>query len=132
MPLFFSLSLSQDQKGSFGLTVTQRDHAIWIQSVQPHGPADQVRDRLESNEDFRLVFQQDIRAGDQLIQINGTPVDALKFNEILNLFEHSNSNQIHLTCVPYREPQAQPVVVNINPVENLPMIISSKFFSSTV
>ena len=39
-----AFSLLQDQKGSFGLTVTQRDHAIWIQSVQPHGPADQVRD----------------------------------------------------------------------------------------
>lgn len=33
---------SKDQKGSFGLTVTQHDNGIWVQSVQPHGAADQV------------------------------------------------------------------------------------------
>jgi hypothetical protein len=42
------------------------------------------------------------------------------------MLEHANSNQIHLTCVPYREPQAQPVVVNINQTEGLPMLITSK------
>ncbi len=42
------------------------------------------------------------------------------------MLEHANSNQIHLTCVPYREPQAQPVVVNINQTESLPMLIPSK------
>lgn len=71
-------------------------------------------------------MQQDIRAGDQLIQINGTPVEVLKLNEIQNMLEHSNSNQIHLTCVPYREPQPQPVVVNINQTESLPMMIPSR------
>jgi C-terminal processing protease CtpA/Prc len=73
-----------------------------------------------------FFFQLDIRAGDQLIQINGTPVEALKFSDIQNMLEHANSNQIHLTCVPYREPQAQPVVININQAESLPTLMSSK------
>lgn len=42
-----SLFSFQDQKGSFGLTVTQHDHGTWVQSVQPHGPADQVNFLLE-------------------------------------------------------------------------------------
>jgi hypothetical protein len=42
------------------------------------------------------------------------------------MLEHANSNQIHLTCVPYREPQAQPVVVSLNQAESLPTLISSK------
>ncbi len=108
--IFFFLSIFKDQKGSFGLTLVQHDNTTWIQSVQPHGSAD----------------QQDIRAGDQLIQINGTPVEALKFQDIQNMLEHANSNQIHLTCVPYREPQAQPIVVNVNQAESLPTLISSK------
>lgn len=41
------------------------------------------------------------------------------------MLEHSNSNQIHLTCVPYREPQPQPVVVNINQAESLPTLVQS-------
>ncbi|CAF4414764.1 unnamed protein product [Rotaria socialis] len=102
-----TLILNKDQKGSFGLTLTQHDDAIWVQSVQPHGAAD----------------QQDIRAGDQLVQINGTPVEVLKFNDIQDMLEHANSNQIHLTCLPYREPQTQPVVVSINQAESLPTLI---------
>ena len=42
------------------------------------------------------------------------------------MLEHANSNQIHLTCIPYREPQAEPVVVNINQAESLPTLIPSK------
>ncbi|CAF4656488.1 unnamed protein product [Rotaria sp. Silwood1] len=102
-----TLILNKDQKGSFGLTLTQHDDGIWVQSVQPHGAAD----------------QQDIRAGDQLTQINGTPVEVLKFNDIQDMLEHANSNDIHLTCLPYREPQTQPVVVNINQAESLPTLI---------
>ncbi|CAF1198688.1 unnamed protein product [Adineta steineri] len=101
-----TLILNKDQKGSFGLTLSQHDNEVWIQSVQPHGPAD----------------QQDIRAGDHLIQINGTSVEALKFTDVQNMLEHANSNQIHLTCIPYREPQAQPVVININQAESLPLL----------
>ncbi|CAF4436420.1 unnamed protein product, partial [Adineta steineri] len=37
-----TLILNKDQKGSFGLTLSQHDNEVWIQSVQPHGPADQV------------------------------------------------------------------------------------------
>lgn len=70
-----------------------------------------------------LSLQQDIRAGDQLMQINGTSVEVLKFAEIQNMLEHANSNQIHLTCVPYREPQAQPVLVTVNQSENLPSVL---------
>ncbi|CAF2877629.1 unnamed protein product [Rotaria sp. Silwood2] len=102
-----TLILNKDQKGSFGLTLIQHDDGIWVQSVQPHGAAD----------------QQDIRAGDQLIQINGTSVEVLKFNDIQDMLEHANSNQIHLTCLPYREPQTQPVVVSINQAESLPTLI---------
>ncbi|UJR25101.1 hypothetical protein I4U23_006461 [Adineta vaga] len=101
-----TLILNKDQKGSFGLTIAQHDNEIWVQSVQPHGPAD----------------QQDIRAGDHLTQINGTPVDSLKFTDIQSMLERANSNQIHLTCIPYREPQPQPIVVNINQTESLPML----------
>ncbi len=61
-----------------------------------------------------------------MIQINGTPVEALKFHDIQTMLEHANSNQIHLTCVPYREPQPQPVVISINQAESLPTLISSK------
>lgn len=75
-----------------------------------------------------FFFQQDIRAGDQLIQINGTPVEALKFHDIQNMLEHANSNQIHLTCIPYREPQPAPVVININQAESLPTLLSSTYF----
>ena len=118
---------SQDQKGTFGLTLSQHDHGTWVQSVQPHGPADEVRERClrvsKSIVQLSLSFQRDIRAGDQLMQINGTPVEMLKFSEIQDLLEHANSNQIHLTCVPYREPQAQPVVVNVSQSENLPSIL---------
>jgi hypothetical protein len=57
------------------------------------------------------------------MQINGTSVEVLKFTEIQNMLEHANSNQIHLTCVPYREPQAQPVVVNVNQSENMPSVL---------
>ena len=32
----------QDEKSSFGLTLTQHDNKIWVQNVQPHGAADQV------------------------------------------------------------------------------------------
>lgn len=61
-----------------------------------------------------------------MIEINGTPVEALKFNDIQNMLEHANSNQIHLTFLPYREPQTQPVVVSINQAESLPTLIPSK------
>jgi hypothetical protein len=44
------------------------------------------------------------------------------------MLEHANSNQIHVTCIPYREPQAEPVVVNINQAESLPILIPSKNF----
>jgi len=40
------LLLFKDQKGSFGLTISQHDNATWIQSVQPHGSADQVSYQL--------------------------------------------------------------------------------------
>ena len=50
----------------------------------------------------------------------------MKFHDIQNMLEHANSNQIHLTCIPYREPHALPVVVNINQAESLPTLISSK------
>lgn len=76
---------------------------------------------------FCFITQQDIRAGDQLVQINGTPVEALKFLDIQNMLEHANSNQIHLTCIPYREPQPAPVVININQAESLPTLLSSVY-----
>lgn len=41
------------------------------------------------------------------------------------MLEHANSNQIHVTCVPYREPKLQPVVVNLNQAESLPTLLSS-------
>ncbi|CAF1001759.1 unnamed protein product, partial [Adineta ricciae] len=104
-----TLILNKDHRDSFGLTVAQHDNEIWVQSVQPHGPAD----------------QHDIRAGDHLIQINGIPVDSLKFTDIQSMLERANSNQIHLTCIPYREPQPQPVVVNINQMESLPLLTSN-------
>lgn len=85
-----------------------------------------MRKEEEKKKQTSFCFQQDIRAGDQLMQINGTPVEALKFQDIQNMLEHANSNQIHLTCIPYREPQPQPVVVNLNQAESLPTLITSK------
>ena len=76
-------------------------------------------------------MQQDIRAGDQVVHINGTPVEALKFADIQNMLEHANSNQIYLTCIPYREPQPAPVVININQAESLPTLLSSIYLEDS-
>ena len=71
-------------------------------------------------------LQQDIRAGDQIVQVNGTSVEVLALSDIQHMLEHANSNQIHLTCVPYRETQAQPVVVTVKQADSSPSLIPSK------
>jgi hypothetical protein len=47
------------------------------------------------------------------------------------MLDDTNSNQIQLTCVPYREPQAQPVVVNINQAESQPIVLPRRFNVNT-
>ena len=60
------------------------------------------------------------------MQVNGTSVGVLALSDIQHMLEHANSNQIHLTCVPYREAQAQPVVVTVKQADSSPSVIPSK------
>ena len=52
---------SKDQKSSFGLTLIQHDDKVWVQSVQPHGAADQVyiiqnSSKIKFQFTFNLIF----------------------------------------------------------------------------